>query len=178
MVEILSAFRLGRTGWLTGLVSRRIDRMLFAATKADHLHHADHDRLEAILSRLVGRAIERAHFAGTKVEVLAMASVRATREGTVASGNDRLASIVGTPLPGEMINGRVFDGTAEIAMFPGDLPNDPESVFEASNDERTPLRFLRFRPPKLERTAEGLTLSLPHIRLDRALQFLVGDRLS
>ena len=40
------------------------------------------------------------------------------------------------------------------------------------------IRFVRFRPPKLERTAEGVTLSLPHIRLDRALQFLIGDRLA
>ena len=42
----------------------------------------------------------------------------------------------------------------------------------------TKFRFVRFRPPKLERTAEGVTLSLPHIRLDRALQFLIGDRLA
>ena len=39
-------------------------------------------------------------------------------------------------------------------------------------------RFVRFRPPQLERTSEGFSLSLPHIRLDRALEFLVGDRLS
>jgi predicted YcjX-like family ATPase len=37
---------------------------------------------------------------------------------------------------------------------------------------------MRFRPPALERTAEGLTLSLPHIRLDRALDYLIGDRLA
>ena len=38
-------------------------------------------------------------------------------------------------------------------------------------------RFLRFRPPKLER--EGTEEpTLPHIRLDRALQFLIGDKLS
>ncbi|RUU45222.1 YcjX family protein, partial [Mesorhizobium sp. M2C.T.Ca.TU.002.02.1.1] len=40
------------------------------------------------------------------------------------------------------------------------------------------VRFVRFPPPKLERTAEGVTLSLPHIRLDRALQFLIGDHLA
>ena len=177
LAEVLAAFRVGRSGWLTGLVSRRIERILFAATKADHLHHSDHDRLEAILARLVARAVERARFAGARVEVIALASVRATREGTVASGNDRLASIIGTPLPGETVNGRVFDGSSEIAMFPGDLPDDPESLFQRT-DSRAALRFLRFRPPKLERTAEGLTLSLPHIRLDRALEFLIGDRLS
>ena len=38
-------------------------------------------------------------------------------------------------------------------------------------------RFVRMRPPRLEKTAEGVTLSLPHIRLDKALQFLLGDRL-
>jgi uncharacterized protein len=178
LADILAAFRLGRTGWLSGLVSRRIDRILFAATKADHLHHGDHDRLEAILSRLVGRAIERARFAGAIVDVIALASVRATREGTVTHRGERLPSIIGTPLPGETVDGKVFDGSTEIAMFPGDLPDDPESVFEGGSPLASPLRFVRFRPPKLERTADGISLSLPHIRLDRALEFLIGDRLT
>ncbi len=182
LAAILSAYRLGRANWLTGLVFRRIDRILFAATKADHLHHEDHDRLEAILARIVGRAVERAKFAGADVDVLALASVRATREGTVTRGGERLPSIIGTPLPGETVDGRRFDGQAEIAVFPGDLPNDPHSIFadgqKKAPGSATPLRFVRFRPPKLERTAEGLNLSLPHIRLDRALEFLIGDRLA
>ncbi|MEP5517339.1 MAG: YcjX family protein [Bauldia litoralis] len=177
LAEILAAFRLGRANWLSALVSRRIDRILFAATKADHLHHGDHDRLEAILSRIVGRAIDRARFAGATVDVIALASARATREGTVTDRGQRLPTIIGTPLPGETVNGRVFDGSTEIAMFPGDLPDDPESVFEDSGHLSMPLQYVRFRPPRLERTAEGLTLSLPHIRLDRALEFLIGDRL-
>jgi predicted YcjX-like family ATPase len=40
------------------------------------------------------------------------------------------------------------------------------------------VRFVRFRPPRLEHDASGRSLSLPHIRLDRALQFLIGDRLA
>ena len=182
LAAILSAYRLGRANWLTGLVLRRIDRILFAATKADHLHHEDHDRLEEILARIVGRAVERAKFAGADVDVLALASVRATREGTVTRGGERLPSIIGTPLPGETVDGRRFDGQTEIAVFPGDLPNDPHSIFadgqKKATGSATPLRFVRFRPPKLERTAEGLNLSLPHIRLDRALEFLIGDRLA
>ena len=42
--------------------------------------------------------------------------------------------------------------------------------------ENADYRFLRFRPPLLERTANDEP-ALPHIRLDRALQFLIGDRL-
>ena len=177
LADILSAFRLGRTNWLTGLVRRRIDRILFAATKADHLHHRDHDRLEAILGRIVGHAAGRAKFAGAGVDVLALASVRATREADVTHGGETLPTIIGVPVAGETVDGRTFDGNTEIAMFPGDLPNDPESVFKP-DAAPTEVRFVRFRPPKLERTAEGLALSLPHIRLDRALEFLLGDCLS
>ena len=176
LAAILASFRVGRAGWLTGLIARRIDRILFAATKADHLHHGDHDRLEAILAKVVERAITQAKFAGAQVEVLALASVRATREGTVTQHGERLPSIIGTPLPGESLDGRVYDGAGEIAMFPGDLPEEAETVF--SRQAETSLRFLRFRPPKLEQTAEGLSLSLPHIRLDRALEFLIGDWLA
>ena len=31
---------------------------------------------------------------------------------------------------------------------------------------------------RLEETGGGLKLSVPHIRLDRALQYLIGDRLA
>src|SRR5690606_27397442 len=109
---------------------RRIDRILLAATKADHLHHEDHDRLEAILARLLQRATGRAAFAGARIDVLALASVRATREGTVTEGGERLPSIIGTPMAGESIDGQRFDGKTEIALFPGDLPDDPDSVLE------------------------------------------------
>jgi predicted YcjX-like family ATPase len=177
LANVLGSFRLGRTNWLTGLVTRRIDRILFAATKADHLHHGDHDRLEAILGRIVARAAETAKFAKARVDVLALASVRATREASVTRSGETLPSIIGTPIAGETIDGRTFDGKTEVALFPGDLPKDPDSALRPDS-RPTDVRFVRFRPPRLERTAEGLTLSLPHIRLDRALEFLLGDRLS
>jgi predicted YcjX-like family ATPase len=185
LAEILACFRPGRGSILTDLFSRRIDRILVAATKADHLHHESHDRLQAIVRRLADRASSRASLSGATVDVLAMAAVRATREGTVKEGRETLPVIIGTPLAGETIGGETFDGATETAIFPGDLPADPELAFKAQPlarkgkpPEESPIRFVRFRPPKLERTAEGMTLSLPHIRLDRALQFLIGDRLA
>ncbi|UVK37157.1 YcjX family protein [Mesorhizobium sp. AR10] len=184
VTEILSCFRPGRGGFLTDLFSRRIDRILVAATKADHLHHESHDRLQAIVRRLADRAVARANFTGADVDVVALAAVRATREGTVKQGRETLPVIIGTPLSGERINGEKFDGNTETAIFPGDLPEKIDAVFEVSgpdhrqNNDDPAIRFVRFRPPKLERTAEGVTLSLPHIRLDRALQFLIGDHLA
>ncbi len=46
--------------------------MLFAATKADHLHHTSHDRLQAILERIVARACDRAEVTGAEVATMAL----------------------------------------------------------------------------------------------------------
>lgn len=182
LTEILHCFRLGRGSLLTDLFAQRIDRILIAATKADHIHHSEHDKLQAIVRRLTDRAVARANFSGATVEAVAMAAIRATREGTVKQGRETLPVIIGTPMKGETIDQETFDGRSETAVFPGDLPDKPAQLFKPAEQNGgkpgNEIRFVRFRPPRLERTAEGVTLSLPHIRLDRALQFLLGDRLA
>src|SRR4051812_31130527 len=179
LAAILASFRTGRSTVASALFRPRIDRILFAATKADHLHHASHDRLERFLSRITERATERAKFAGAQIDVVALAAVRATREATVARGREKLPAIIGTPLAGEMIGAELFDGNTEVAAFPGDLPDDPAALFAGfkglTSAGETDYRFLRFRPPMTEK---GDAPALPHIRLDRALQFLLGDRLA
>lgn len=175
LTDILACFRQGDANPFLRLISRRIDRILFAATKADHLHHTSHDRLEAIMMRLVADAQRRARFAGAETRSLAMAAIRATREGVIEEGGQKLDVIIGTPMVGETLDGVTYDGKTEIALFPGDLPPNAESLFE--DDAPIALKFLRFLPPKkLERDASGSPM-LPHIRLDRALDYLIGDRL-
>lgn len=176
LADILACFNHGKRNWLTSLFSTRTDKILFAATKADHLHHQNHDRLEAILARLVERATKRAQFSGAQTDIVAMAAIRATREGEVNEGKETLPVILGQPLVGETMDGKSFDGKEQTAIFPGDLPRNPNAVFKDSHLSGD-LRFLRFTPPKLEKTAEGVTLSLPHIRLDKGLEFLLGDQL-
>ena len=201
ITEILRAFRPGSRFWLRNLVSRRIDRILFAATKADHLHHTSHDRLERILNRLVERAATRVEATGADYETMALAAVRATQEATLNVDGEELPSLVGIPVSGESMGEDEFDGETEFALFPGDLPKDPESFFkplesvskhqhdsihegnqtgfESVSEPVTrfedPLCFVRFKPPELDKRADGSSLSLPHIRLDRALEFLLGD---
>ena len=182
LAELLTAFRAGRTSRWATIFRPRIDRILFAATKADHLHHTSHDRLEAILRRLAGRAIARAADVGATIDVIALAAVRATREAAVKEGNMTLDAIVGTPLAGERIDGEVFDGEAEAAIFPGELPADPALAFRGDAlgraEGEADYRFVKFRPPRAVAAPDGTMPPLPHIRLDRALQFLLGDRLA
>ena len=184
--EILVAFRAGRSGFLSTIFRPKIDHILFAATKADHLHHTSHDRLENILRLLTARAIARAEDVGAHVDVVALAAVRATREAKVKQGRllgekSELDAIVGVPLPGERIDGETFDGKGEVAIFPGELPADPKAVFRGDGlgvpEGAADYRFVRFRPPVPRLAKDGEPLPLPSIRLDRALEFLLGDRL-
>ena len=175
--ETLNAFRAGRASRLGAIFRPRIDRILFAATKADHLHHTSHDRLEALLRLLTRRAISRAENLGAEIDVIALSAIRATREAEIRSHGETLKAIVGVPEAGETLGGEVFNGVSEAAIFPGELPADPEPLLagdalalpESDND----WRFIKFRPPMAARGKPA-----PHIRLDRALQFLIGDRLA
>jgi predicted YcjX-like family ATPase len=172
LTDTLTAFRAGDSNPITRLVARRIDRILFAASKADHIHSTSHDRLEALLNTLVADATRRARFSGAATRSLALASVRATREAVVDTAEGPHDVIVGVPEQGERMGAVLYDGKTEIALFPGDLPETTETLSAAPAGR---LHFLNFRPPlRLERRADG-TPALPYIRLDRALDWLIGD---
>lgn len=177
MGEILECFRTGANTLWSSLFSPRIDRIVFAATKADHLHHTSHDRLEAILGLLVEEAMGNAKYAGAEVKALALAAVRATREGRAKKNGESLPCIIGYPLPGETIGRRMFDGSEAFAIFPGDLPADPAAALRDPEVQPDDVRFIRFRPPDPVLLPSGGYAPFPNIRLDRAIQALIGDHL-
>jgi predicted YcjX-like family ATPase len=168
LADILSCFRQGQNSILSNLFGRRIDKVLFAATKADLLHHTSHDRLENILKLIVEQAMTRAEYSGASIDVAALAAIRATREASVRQKGETLECIVGTPLAGETVGGTAFDGTTEAAIFPGDLPRDAHKALDGTLEGS--LKFVRFRPPLPK---DG---TWPSIRLDRTMEFLLGDR--
>ncbi len=170
LADVLHAFRQGSNSWASTMFGHRIDRIVFAAAKADLIHHSSHDRLEAILNLIVKDAASRAEYSGADIDIAALAAIRATREATVKQKGEQLACIVGIPQKGEKIAGEMFNGETEAAIFPGDLPANPEEALRDGLEGA--LRFVKFRPPS---TAGR---SFPHIRLDRTLEFLLGDRFS
>jgi predicted YcjX-like family ATPase len=170
MEGILGAFRPGRNAFLTRLWrGRRVDRILFAATKADHLHHSQHARLTAIMEALTRSARDRAQFAGAETAAMAIASLRATTE--------EMREHDGQQLP--CVRGRLLEDGRQAAFYPGELPEDPARLLApARQGARSWLGadygLMRFAPAPLAlHPGDGP----PHIRLDRAAQFLIGDRL-
>ena len=83
------------------------------------------------------------------------------------------------PLAGEKIGGKTFDGTQEYGIFPGDLPEDPSALKTLSRKQalENQIKVVRFRPPDRPRNDTDWPVTLPHIRLDRVLNYLLGDRL-
>ena len=169
MAEILTCFRPGPRSWLAPFLGRRIDRILFAATKADYLHHKQHAKLAAIAEALVKDARARAQFRGAETRALAIASLRATVEQTIVRDGKEI----------DLVRGRQIDTGEEVALYPGNLPDDPATILSPARigaDDWTDAayRVTRFAPPLVR---PGAGEGLPHIRLDRAAEFLIGDRL-
>ncbi|MGH1350434.1 MAG: YcjX family protein [Methyloligellaceae bacterium] len=178
--QILRCFNTGRNSWLNYIWNKKIDRIVFAATKADQLHHTSHDRLERIMKMLTEDAVDRAEFKGADVKAVAMSSIRSTREAEISQNGEALPCILGIPLKGANMNGQVFDGNKEIAIFPGDLPAEPTELIDQNSKSEYGsgfLQFLDFRPPVLTETKSTGGVTMPHIRFDRALEFLIGDKL-
>ncbi|MCB1328753.1 MAG: YcjX family protein [Maritimibacter sp.] len=170
MAEILQAFRPGRNAWLTSLfLGRRVEKILFAATKADHLHHSQHAKLTAITSAMLRDAVDRADFAGAETGAMSIAALRATTEERIEHEGRTL----------DVVRGRLEDSGRSAAFYPGALPEDPMRLIAPARDgaERwldADYRVMRFAPAEISlKPGDGP----PHIRLDRAADFLLGDRL-
>jgi predicted YcjX-like family ATPase len=170
MADILNAFRPGRNAFLTQLFAgKRVEKILFAATKADHLHHRQHDKLTAIMTALLRSAEDRARFAGAQTQALAIAALRATTEDTITHEGQKL----------DVVRGTLLDSGKQAAFFPGDLPDDPARLLHPARggaDHWLDQDYgaMNFAPSVLSlRPGNGP----PHIRLDQAAQFLLGDRL-
>ncbi|MCB1340550.1 MAG: YcjX family protein [Pseudooceanicola sp.] len=161
LAAILSAFRPGRAAFLTRLLGgKRVEKILFAATKADHLHHSQHARLTHLTEALVKQATERARFSGAETAALALAALRATTEEEREHQGQTL----------KMVRGRLENGK-QAAYHPGELPEDPTHILAGTAAD---FQAMTFAPaPMTLRPGDGP----PHIRLDRAAQFLIGDRL-
>ncbi len=170
LAEILATFRPGRNAFLAQLfLGRRVERILFAATKADHLHHRQHPQLTAIAEAMLQDARSRADFAGAETEAMAIAALRTTTEDTVEQGGRTL----------DVVRGRLLETGKAAAMFPGRLPDDPSKLLNPARSGAeswldADYSVAGFAPQEVTlKPGDGP----PNIRLDRAAEFLIGDRL-
>jgi len=170
MADILGAFHPGVNSFLSRFLGGvRVEKILFAATKADHLHHSQHPRLTAIMQALVRDARDRADYAGASTAAMSIAAIRATIEDTITRDGQKL----------DCVRGTLLESGKQVALYPGELPDDPNQLLNPARAGAekwldSDFKFMNFAPPVLHlKPGEGP----PHIRLDKAAEFLIGDRL-
>jgi predicted YcjX-like family ATPase len=158
---VLRSFRYGSSGLIARLFRPRIGTLLFAASKADHVAHNQHNNLRLLLERLVSDAAARARFEGITPTFVALAAHRST-------------DVVRTEYQGQVLScvrGRLKDDDRDTVLFPGEIPAElpSEEDWQAGR-----FRFCDFAPRRLRLNGAGPP---QHIRLDQALEILIGDRL-
>lgn len=156
---IMESFSYGKSGLFTRLFSPKIDKLLFAATKADHVTPEQHNHLTSLLNQLVHQTQHQLNFDEINMATLAIASIKSTKTGT--------GLYQGENIP--VIQGRKASDGSLITLFPGAVPAKiPKKEFWQSK----PFNYIAFAP--LQSVAENQ--ALPHLRMDQVLEFLLGDK--
>jgi predicted YcjX-like family ATPase len=159
---ILQSFRFGSGTALSKFIrGAHISRVLFAATKADHVPDVQRDHLSELLRNMVASRMNELKGWNTRLDVVALASVISTMEDTQEIDGQRVQVVVGRPV----------GTTKQAKFFVGNVPSrPPRAAAWGSGFLNVPV----FEPPAIDPSpVEGI----PHINLDLALEFLIGDRL-
>jgi uncharacterized protein len=159
---ILDSFRYGHGGILAKLLfGSHIDKVLFAATKADHVPDIQRDHLAALLRNMAAFPALELRSSNAQLDVTALASVISTAEESQELDGQRVQVVVGRPV-GSHKQSKFFVGNVPIRPPRADAWGSPF------------LNVPVFEPPAIDPSPiEGI----PHINLDLALEFLLGDRL-
>ena len=153
--NISDSFSYGSQNRISQLFTPKIDRVVFAATKADQILTKDHLSLVKLLSSLVEQAYETAEYEGVIPEILAVAGVRSSKEvphdgEPGLSGFDTAGNYIGYVNP----------------SIPTFIPKNAQHQFFSG------WKIPKFNPPIPSDENEAV----PHIRIDNVLKILVGDK--
>ncbi len=155
---ILQSFHYGPSSLLSRLFKPRISKVLFAATKADHVTPEQHKALTLLLQQLLQQPLKNSQYQAASTEAMAIAAIRASNSGFVQVNGLAQPCISGTSVEQQ-----------PLTYFPGDVP---ATVPQQQLFARHQFAFLPLRPLPWQETQ-----ALPHVRMDHVLQFILGDKL-
>jgi uncharacterized protein len=155
---ILQSFNYGPSSLLGRLFKPSIDKVLFAASKADHATPEQHKALTLLLQQLLQQPLKHSQYQAATAEAMAIAAIRASNSGFV--------QVDGLAQP--CISGTGLDQRA-LTYFPGDVPAKlpTAALFAQHKFGFFPLRPLPWQDNQI----------LPHVRMDHVLQYILGDKL-
>lgn len=157
--QLFKNFHYGKRNFLNRLFSPRIDKLMFIATKADHITGDQLPNLVSLMRQLVQEGGRHVAFEGIETEYTAIAAIRATKQVIVNQNGRQIKAIQGVR----------SNDKQPVTLYPGSVPSKlPSQEFWQKQPH---FDFDSFEPQSLE---AGETI--PHLRMDAVLQFLLGDR--
>jgi predicted YcjX-like family ATPase len=156
---VLQSFRRDGEGLLARLFGLRTDKVLFAATKADHVTANQFHNLRLLLRAMMADDAGRLPMGTVESEFAALSAVKCTANRRVLYQGQQIT----------VLEGVIEEHGAVEQLFPGEIPEHLPTAEDWASER---FRFYDFQPPSLERDRRR---GIPHIHLDKALQFLVGD---
>ncbi|MDM7858052.1 YcjX family protein [Thiopseudomonas acetoxidans] len=159
LAKVLTSFDYGKGGLLSWLTGASTTKVLFAATKADHVTRGDRRNLEDLLRNMLAIVDDnnRLRSSAKDWDVMALASVRATEDRATTQEPIR-----------EVLYGQPETETESAHWDPGGLPLDMPPQWD-----KVRFKFYRFAPLPYP---DALQQGFPAINLGRALEFLIGDK--
>ncbi|MCK3655899.1 hypothetical protein A4G19_09040 [Pasteurellaceae bacterium Macca] len=157
--QLFKHFHYGNRSLFSRLFSSNIDKLLFVASKGDHITSDQLPNLESLMRQLVQEGGRHAEFDGIETAYQAISAIRATEPVIATENGQSFKALQGV---------RLSDGQ-KVVLYPGSVPN---RLPEANYWQTHHFEFDAFAPQKID-----FEQPIPHLRMDAALQFLLADAL-
>lgn len=159
--NILKSFTYGSNNIISKFFNLKIDHVLFAATKADHIPASQHERYKQLLEQMISDMKQELDVKHINTEVTIFSAVKSTQFVK--------AKIDGTEV--DCVRGIVIGENEPSTHFPGILPQDHKdhTFWKEANFNFVSFEPISF-PPRDSNAVE-------HIRMDRLIYSILKDRI-
>jgi hypothetical protein len=159
LMLIMQHFSYGPESWWRRLFKPRIDKVLFVASKADLLTPDQHRNLLLLLQQMLQQPLYQQRYQQCETEALAVAAIVSAEFGQVPTGAGQTSCLRG-----------YLASTGELqTWYPGEVPMSMPSPQLFQHHQFAFPEFLPLTGPEPAYPQQ--------LRMDQALQFLLGDHL-
>ncbi len=156
--QVMKSFKLGKNSLLQRMFSPQTEKLLFATTKIDHVTPEQQKHVDKLLQSLIAPMWQHASFEQVALKTMSISSIKATEFGLAEHMGKKHPALTGRDLHNK-----------PLTLFPGEVPSQlPNTEFW----QQQGFEFVSFAPYSYDQQQP-----LKHLRMDAALEFLIGDKL-
>ncbi len=156
--KIITSFNYGQSNWFKRMFQPKINKLIIAASKSDHVPPDQQNHLKKFLANMLLHAENQVGYQGVDVSNLVFSAISTTQAVAAEHNKQQLTCVKGI----EASTGK------EIVNYPGKIPIEPMSKQQWQQQQ---FNFVDFAIPDLAANQQ-----LPHQRMDQLIEQLIGDK--